>query len=350
MTTSDAEHGHVGPVVVSATRGRTPPADWDTLLLASPASGFTHRPVWTRTLAEHLPGRSGVWLIARTAGRPVAGLALLETRRGPFRVVEGHFDGTCGAPLVTGDLPDDLARTAVAALVAELHAQTRRPRYLTTALHLPEDWDRALQPQLEGLGFRRTAVPVAVMPLARGLAHVESNLLKKNRRNERNKALRRGCRLGVTDDPAVLEEFYPIYRSAAHRWGAAPVDRFLLADLLAGGGGEVFCTTVRFEGELLGAHYNFVDGDTVVAWLAASVRERSKELFPSTLLVWADLEEACRRGAVWLDLGAHGGQPGVANFKKLLGAEELTRGSYVRHTAGGRAWRALRRLRRGWRP
>ncbi|MBU1074037.1 hypothetical protein KKG45_12395, partial [bacterium] len=85
-------------------------------------------------------------------------------------------------------------------------------------------------------------------------------------------------------------------------------------------------------------------------WLAATVPARSKEFFPSTLLVWTDLEEACRRGAAWLDLGAHGGQAGVANFKKLVGAEELIRGCYTRHAAGGRIWRLTRRLRRRWRP
>ncbi len=350
MTTSEPERGRRGPVVVSVARGAEPPADWETLLAAAPAPGFTHRPIWTRALAEHLPGREGVWLLARDGDRPVAGLSLLETRRGPFRVVEGHFDGTCGAPLVAGDLPEDLARSAVAALVDALDARTRNPLNLTTALHLPAAWDRRLAPSLAQMGFRRTEVAVAVMPLSQGLEHVEYNLLKKNRRNERNKALRRGCVLDVTDDPAVLEAWYPLYRAAARRWGTEPIDRGLLADLLAGGGGEVFCTTVSFEGQLLGAHFNFVDGDTVIAWLAASARERSKELFPSTLLVWADLEEACRRGAAWLDLGAHGGQTGVANFKKLLGAEEIVRGSYVRHSAGGRVWRTLRRLRRGWRP
>jgi CelD/BcsL family acetyltransferase involved in cellulose biosynthesis len=334
---------------VTVHRGTAEPAAWRDLLAAAASPGFTHRGIWTRALADRLPGRSGLWLIASAGDRAVAGLSLLETRRGPFRIVEGHYDGTCGAPLVADGLDAAAAEAAVAALLAEFDALTRRPAVLTTALHLPPTWDRDLQPRLTRLGFAREAVSVAVMPLSQGLDHVEYHLLKKNRRNERNKALRRGCVLGVTDDPAVLDEFYPVYQAAARRWGAAPVARGLLEDLLDGGGGEVFCTTVRFEGGLLGAHYNYVDGDTVIAWLAATVPERSKEFFPSTLLVWADLEEACRRGAAWLDLGAHGGQSGVANFKKLLGAEEIVRGSYVRHSAGGRLWRRLRRLRGGWR-
>ncbi len=339
-----------GAVVVSVQRGREQPAAWDALLAVAASPGFTHQAIWTRVLVERLPGRTGLWLLAEVAGNTVAGMALLETRRGPYRIIEGHYDGTCGSPLVADGLAEDVAAAAVAALMAKFAELVCTPLVLTAALHLPPVWDRALEPVLRGMGFARENVPVAVMPLGLGLEHVERNLLKKNRRNERNKALRRGCVTGVTDDPAILDEFYPIYLAATRRWGAAAVSRDLLSDLLAGGGGRVFCTTVRFEDELLGAHYNFVDGDTVTAWLAATVHARCKELFPSTLLVWTDLEEACRRKAAWLDLGAHGGQAGVANFKKLIGAEEMIRGSYTRHTAGGRLWGLWRRLRRRWRP
>jgi len=335
-----------GTLDVRVHRGAEPPRSWHALLDANAAPGFTHLTVWTRALAERLPGRSGLWLTAERGGTPLAGLVLLETRRGPFRVVEGHYDGTSGSPLVADGISGEAAASAVVALLAKLDEETGGPLVLTTALHLSGDWDHALAPELEGRGFVREAVPVAVMSLSGGVEHVERHLMKKNRRNERNKALRRGCVTGVTDDPAILDEFYPIYRKAARRWGKAPTDRGLLGDLLAGGEGRVFCTTVRFEGDLLGAHFNLMDGDTVTAWLAASVRERSRELFPSTLLVWTDIEESCRRGAAWLDLGAHGGQAGVANFKKLVGTEETIRGSYTRHTAGGRLWRLLRRLRR----
>ena len=339
-----------GSVVVRVCRGVEQPAAWDALLAAAPSPGFTHRAIWTRVLVDRLPGRTGLWLLAEIAGNAVAGMALLETRRGPFRIIEGHYDGTCGAPLMAGGLAEDVAESAVAALMAKFTEMIRSRLVLTAALHLPLVWDRSLGPVLRNMGFRREAVPVAVMPLGLGLEHVERNLLKKNRRNERNKALRRGCVTGVTDDPAIIDEFYPIYHAATRRWGSSAVDRDLLTDLMAGGEGRVFCTTVRFEGELIGVHYNIVDGDTVTAWLAATVLERSKELFPSTLLVWTDLEEACRRGAAWLDLGAHGGQAGVANFKKLIGAEEMFRGSYTRHAVGGRIWRLSRRLRRRWRP
>jgi len=112
------------------------------------------------------------------------------------------------------------------------------------------------------------------------------------------------------------------------------------------GNGSIFCTTVRVEDALIGMYFNIVDGDTVTAWLAATDPTYNKEFFPSTLLVWATLEEAHALGAAWFDLGAHGGQAGVANFKRLLGAHEIIRGSYVRHSPGGFAWRALRRLRR----
>ncbi len=326
----------------------TPP-EWRTLLASSADVGFTHTPLWTETLCRRLPGRQGLWVMIEAEGRALGGLALLETSRGPLRVVEGHYDGTCGAPLLAGGLGADLTSRVVARLLDELSTLGRSPTVLTTALHLPPAWDGLLREDLLAKGFNRRDVQVAVIPLDQGLEYVESHVLKKNRRNERNKALRRGAVTGVTSDPAIIDEFYPIYLAATRRWGSTAVDRDLLTDLISGGDGSVFCVTVHYEGALLGAHFNIVDGDMITAWLAATDTARNKEFFPATLLVWADLEEACRRGAGWFDLGAHGGQVGVANFKRLIGAHEIIRGSYIRHSPGGLVWRGLRRLRQRWR-
>ncbi len=331
---------------VCVLRGTECPPAWRALLDVADEPSFTHRPQWTETLCRRLDGRRGLWLVAETDGRPVAGLALLETRRGPLRVIEGHYDGTSGPPLLAAGLDPDEAERAVAALLDRLDRLGRSPSTLTTALHLPPAWDERLHDDLVARAYHRREVPVAVIPLDQGLDHVETRILKKNRRNERNKALRRGAEIGVSEDPAIIDEFYPVYLEATRRWGSPATERGLLVDLMDAGEGSVFCTTVRHEGDLLGAHFNIVDGDTITAWLAATDMARSKEFFPATLLVWADLEESCRRGVRWLDLGAHGGQSGVANFKRLIGCHEVMRGSYVRHTPGGYLWRALRRLRR----
>lgn len=327
-------------------RGTEAPPVWHMLMAGASTIGFTHRPLWTDSLCSHLSGRRGLWLLVETDGEPLGGLALIETRRGPFRVIEGHYDGTCASPLLVDGLGEDLEKCIVAMLMSELSRLGCSASVLTTALHLPPAWDDILRDDLPALGFTRRDLNVAVIPLDQGLAHVEQKILKKNRRNERNKALRRGAVTGISKDPAVIDEFYPLYLDATRRWGADPIDRDLLTDLLAVGNGSIFCTTVHVEDALIGMYFNIVDGDTVTAWLAVTDPTYNKEFFPSTLLVWATLEEAHNLGAAWFDLGAHGGQAGVANFKRLLGAHEIIRGSYVRHSPGGLAWRALRRLRR----
>jgi CelD/BcsL family acetyltransferase involved in cellulose biosynthesis len=123
-----------------------------------------------------------------------------------------------------------------------------------------------------------------------------------------------------------------------------------LRGLLADGGGDVYCTTVRRDGALLGAHLCLQAGGTVTAWVGSTVdtardstRGGTDDVFPATMLVWADLEEACRRGASRLDLGGHGGQRGVAQFKELLGALTLERAMWRRTSRLGAAAQAMRR-------
>ncbi|MHB8078237.1 MAG: GNAT family N-acetyltransferase [Candidatus Krumholzibacteriia bacterium] len=318
-----------------------PPAGWDALLAADPDATFFHTPLWSDALRRHAGGVTPLWFVAREGGRCLGGLSAVTRRRGPLRLLQSHFDGTAGGPLIAPDLPEP-ARDAVAAALLERWARAaRRPDVAAASLILAPAADARWGGGLARLGWRRRDLPFAAIPLAGGPAAVEYGVLPKNRRNERNRALRRGCTAGVTTDPGVLAEYYPIYLTAARRWGVAPTPEALLRELLVRGDGAAFLSWVRRDGRLVGGHVCFRHGAEVVAWNGATLPEHA-EVFPATLLVWTDVVEACRGGAQRLDLGGSGGIAGVARFKELLGARFAVRGCWETAAPLYRIWRRLR--------
>jgi len=325
--------------------GPRPPAAWQELLRAAASVSFFHEEAWAAAVADRIPGAEGGWLLIHADGRPVAGLALARTRRGPLHRWQGHYAGLPSAPLLAADLTPARREAALDALVAGCADLTADSRCLGLTLHLPPAWDAALARPLAARGFRRQDDPAAVLPLAGGLDHVEMHVLKKNRRNERNRAFKAGVRAEVREDDGHLSAFHAVYRRACAGWGVPAVPEDFCRDLLRQAGGKAFLITAHHADELLGGHFCLRDADQVTAWLGATVPERN-DLFPATVLVWTDLQEACRRGAARLDLGGHGGQDGVQNFKRLLGADVLVRGRWERAAPAARLLRAAGSLRR----
>ena len=317
-----------------------PPPGWVALLAADPGATFFHTPLWSDALHRHAGGVTPLWFVACAGGRCLGGLSAVARRRGPLRLLQSHFDGTAGGPLIAPDLPET-TRDAVAAALWEGWARAaRRPDVAAASLILSPDADARWGGGLARFGWRRRDLPFGVIPLAGGPETVEYGVLPKNRRNERNRALRRGCTSGVTTDPGVLAEYYPIYLAAARRWRVAPTPEALLRDLLARGAGAAFLSWVRRDGRLIGGHVCFRHGAEVVAWIGATLPEHAA-VFPATLLIWTDVVEACRGGAQRLDLGGSGGIAGVARFKELLGARFATRGCWETAAPLYRVWRRL---------
>jgi len=322
-----------------------PPDGWAALLADDPEATFFHTPLWSDALVRHAGGVTPLWFVAREAGRCLGGLSAVARRRGPLRLLQSHFDGTAGGPLVAPDLPEETRDAVAAALLAAWARAARRPDVAAASLILSTGADARWGDRLARAGWRRRDLPYAAIPLAGGPEAVAYGVLPKNRRNERNRALRRGCTAGVTDAAAVLAEYYPIYLAAARRWGVSPTPEALLRELLARGGGAAFLSWVRRDGRLIGGHVCFRHGAEVVAWNGATLPEHA-EVFPATLLVWTDIVEACRGGAQRLDLGGSGGVAGVARFKELLGARFALRGRWETASPPYRLWRRLRAGRR----
>ncbi len=331
------------PLVVTVEPA--PPPGWEALLADDPYATFFHTSLWSDALRRHAGGVTPIWFVARAQGRCVGGLSAVARRRGPLRLLQSHFDGTAGGPLIAPDLPEAERDAVAASLLAAWARAARRPDVAAAALVLSSDADTRWGGGLARCGWRRRELPFATIPLVGGPEAVEYGVLPKNRRNERNRALRRGCDAGVTTDPGALTEYYPVYLAAARRWGVAPTPEALLHDLLARGAGAAFLSWVRRDGRLIGGHVCFRHGAEVVAWNGATLPEHA-EVFPATLLIWTDVVEACRGGAQRLDLGGSGGIAGVARFKELLGASFATRGCWETAAPLYRIWRRLSAARR----
>lgn len=336
---------HSGSPVQTDRAGAAPPG-WDELVAADGSSDYAHTAHWNASAAAALPGADIVWLTVRRQERLIAGLAAVERSlgRGPLcrHRCDCSLEGTSGGPLVARDL----APTDQDALVAQLlHAYRglRRGPLGAVTMALGPERERRYGSLVAGHGgWRRHESPTAVIDLSGGAEAVARDRLSLNKRNERNRGLRRGARLAVSRAAADLAEYYPLYRAAAAHWGVTPTPLSFLQSLLADPSGRVFFICVRVDGRMAGGHLNLHLGDRVFAWNGVTDPACARTHFPATLCYWGDIEEACRRGARWLDVGASGGIHSLAGFKRYFGAESQMRGYYVDEAFGLRAFRAGR--------
>ncbi len=177
-----------------------------------------------------------------------------------------------------------------------------------------------------------------------GIETVDKERLVMNKRNERNRGLKRGAEVFTTRDDDLLAQYYPIYEQASGHWGVTPAPLGLLRDLLNDPLDRVFLTCVKLEDRVIGGHLCLHLGERVFAWNGVTDPEFARSHFPATLCFWGDLVEACHRGARWLDFGASGGVNSLAGFKKYFGAELMERGFYVSDSPGLQAMRRLGNL------
>ncbi len=331
-------------------RENSPPQQWPQLLAADPAADYFHTDYWTCSVRDHIPGLKAVWLTARSEGSLVGALACLYQSR-PAPRWESNIEGTSGGPLIDSSLPDTHYRIVFDKLMAA-YVALRGSGLGTTCVTVNHRQEEVFGPWLRGssIGWKFQETPAAVIPLDGGLEFVEMNLMNKNKRNERNRGLRRGAKVLITHDPELLAAYYPIYENACRKWDVSPSPLPLLQALLADpetiapGITRTFFTCVMLEGRVIGGHLNLQWGQRVIAWNGVTDPEFARTHFPATLAVWGDIEESCRRGAAILDLGGSGGVVSLEGFKKNFGASSEGRGHYVLDSMGMKILRGGKKL------
>ena len=243
--------------------------------------------------------------------------------------LESGLDGTSGGPLLDPAL-EAREQTEVFAALIGAYLQERQGAlpaiYLTfNALH--EKRYAAWMKELPG-AWQRHENPGAVVPLTGGLEQVEMTRMVSNKRNERNRAQRRGVTIETGNDPALLREYYPLFTAACTVWGKTPTPLAFLEDLLRDRE-RVYFVAIMHEDRVLGGHLNLLHGGRAMAWNGVTNREHARTLFPATMAMWGDMVAGCERGARLLDLGGSGGVVSLERFKKFFGAETEERGHYV---------------------
>jgi Acetyltransferase (GNAT) domain len=336
--------------------GGNPPADWDDLLRSDPDADFFHTSSWTGAVSRCYREKTSLWLTVRLGDRLAAGMAVVHTDGRWVDLLESSIQGTSGGPLIARDLPVDLAGSLFLLLVDHFH-QLRSGLLGSLSLSLnPGHESRFGNLLADDSRWVRHDHPTAVVSLEGGFDAVQGGRRKMTKRKERNRAEKRGVAVTISQDPALLAEYYPIYERACGNWGIEPTPVSLLQDLLSGPSdepeqvgdqaGEAFFTCVTLEGTVIGGHLNLCYGDRVVAWNGVTDPRYGRRYFPATAAIWADLEESCRRGARWLDLGGSGNDTKLEEFKSHFGACEQVRGWYTSDTF---ALRVLRAGRDRWR-
>lgn len=336
-------------------REDSPPPEWEQLLEADPCSDYFHTAHWTTSARDHHPGLEAFWLCARFEGRLVGGLAGVS-RTKPVVRWESNLEGTSGGPLLDSSLEDTLRQYVFQELMAA-YLGLRSSALGTTCVSLNHSQEASI-----GQWLRRSDVawacqdtPAAVIPLDGGLEFVEMNCLNKNKRNERNRGLRRGARVEITNDANLLAAYYPIYEKASLRWNLPGAPLAFLQALLADGSSaspgnsRTFFTCIMLDDQVIGGHLNLQYRDRVIAWNGVTDPQFAKTHFPATLAVWGDIEESCRREARLLDLGGSGGVVSLSGFKKNFGATDEMRGHYVLDSMGMKILRGGRKLLQGLR-
>ena len=329
------------PVAVRSS----PPEDWNALLDADPGADFFHTPAWTLATARHLVGGRPLWLTVHREGRLLGGLAAVA-HGGRFARLHSSPHGCSGGALLDPDLDAAESDAVHDALVDEL-LRRRGGLLATCGVALNPVHEQSRGRRLAGdRRFRRQDNPAAVVPLNGTESDLEARL-RRSKRKERDRSLRRGAEAGVSKDPADLAAYHRLHLAASRLWGTDPVPLDLLTELVASGpeagGGQAYFVCVRCEGRVIGGHLNLHRGDWVTAWNGVTDPAFARTHYPATLAVWTDLVEAQRRGARWLDLGASGGRASLDFFKDGFGAEARDRGWYVADTPAARLVRALGR-------
>jgi len=156
-------------------------------------------------------------------------------------------------------------------------------------------------------------------------------------------AARRGVKCAVSKPEEGIDLYYAMLCGSARRGGlAAPsISRARLGAVVRAAGGDAELWFARLDGEPIAGGVVLYGSEELFFWSAA-MREEFSYLRPSNALNVALIKTAAERGLRWYNWGASVGLPGVALFKRSLGAERLGYRSYTFHS---RRYALFRRLK-----
>lgn len=296
-----------------------------------PAPTFFARPAWSIALSESFPNTRPAALRIGLAGRRHVIVPAVRVHGGALRWREYRafpFGGyTCF--LSDDGLPVKKHETAVA-----LEALSR---YADTATIIP--WPLAEYAQ------RSPHVPheTAVVDLSNGLDAAMANVEGIFRRMA-GQAERRGVVCAPSRAADAVDRYYQLLELSAKRWGLErpSITRSLIDSLVRLGGRDVEVWFARAEERDIAGGVVFYGSQELFFWSAAMDTEFGR-LRPSNALNFALIRAAAARGMLWYNLGSSEGLPGVARFKRELGAVTVPYPEINLSKAPFRVYSSLRR-------
>lgn len=286
--------------------------EWRAFDAAHPAPTFFARPGWALALADVYPALTPSLLRIRTGRREpvlVPVMAASGGKLGLRRLNAFPLGGYTCFMRENGELaPAEDAQHALDELRRFAHAGTLIP------------WPLGPVPSYKSAAPHETAVVDLSGGIEKALANVDGTF-----RRMAGQAARRGVVCEPSSEPDAVDGYYELLSESAKRWGIPqPTERRALIEaLVRHGGRDVEIWFARAEGRRIAGGVVFYGSSEFFFWSAAMLAEFGR-LRPSNALNFALLNAAAARGMQWYNLGSSEGLPGVARFKRDLGATDVS--------------------------
>ncbi len=293
-------------------------SDWQLYDAAHKAPTFFARPAWALALAQTYPGLIAAPLsVQLDDGTPLI-VPLMRSSGGRLRFKDyvGFPYGGYTCVLRQDGSVADAGSCEIAFSQIAQHAD-----------HLVViPWP--LGPAQGPPGAARIEHETGVIDLSQGADAALSGLAGISRRMA-GQAARRGVVCELSLDSDRVDRYYELLVEAAKRWGVQEphIPLRLLRAIVEHGGDDVEIWFAKHEGTIIGGGVVFYGSEELFFWSAAMRHEYSR-LRPSNALNVALIRAAAGRGMRWYNLGSSEGLPGVARFKRDLGAQDIRYAEY----------------------
>jgi Acetyltransferase (GNAT) domain len=296
------------------------PNEWDRDIQGFATKTLFHESAWL-DFVQTIHPRGRIEYFAILQGGTVAGYFCV------VRVNKAMWFPVYGSPLpdagmYMGPLVND--HVAQAELVQALVGVCRLN--MIASLELANDW---LDSQLmRRLGFKvyTNLTNICSLPWDEPAAWAA---LKGTCRTRIRKAEKSGLEAEMTDDVAIVDDFYRYFTHILQRKGRQPRygierPRSLMACLTPAD--RLFSVQVKYEGRVIGVAFYPHDDRSMYYWDGASDLDHL-ELCPNELLHWTAMKEAIRRRIPLFNIG---GGPVPSRFTRKFGGKDVQYNSYRR--------------------
>ncbi|NVO66956.1 GNAT family N-acetyltransferase [Methanofollis tationis] len=304
---------------------------WTSIVGSSEHTYFFHTPEW----AEILQGTFGHRIATRLY--EVDGIEVLipmvEKRTAPFRAYASMphgYGGVFGAENLSPGALSRIFRSMVGG------------RSVGFTLHLPPGATIPVNGDRMIRRCRNAWTSAHLLSLDRPCEDLHAGVHREIRRQVRT-GERRSVVVEHPDGIEGYRSYYSLYEQRSKEWGYRVPEYpwTLFEHLCRCGAPHVRLRIAEREGTPVGGLITFEYGDTVFCW-GLAVPMASRHLYPTHLMFFDLIEDACERGFSCINFGASGPLAGVRNFKERFGAREIPTEDYCVLSGIGDLWWHLR--------